>query len=698
MDSIEEWTDWRVARRTVVLALLALAVLILVSVSLLAATGNDGETRTSADGDNSYMADAEYVGSDRCADCHDDVRDTWMETPHAHAFAKATSGTVVGDFSTDPTLEVAPGVEVTLDLISNETGYYVDLDGTGTAVYKITHVQGAGKWLQVYLTARGETHYILPMAWANTLQTWVPFHTDQWYDATGAPKMASKSHVWDLQCVACHTVGAQVDYNETSGEWVASWEENGVACEDCHGPGSIHVSPPKGEERIDYIWKTTSSDLCGNCHVGASPVGKVGGMSPGYPLSADGRTIRPGDVHDDFFVLAPQLHPDGETAVGQANQYNDYLESHHFHTLTTIKEDEEGEDSCLQCHSTDYRLADEDERPTLETAKDDVECAACHDMHGTTEYANLRVDEWETCVQCHQNGDLGPGEEPMAPQKEVVLGEIPIDGLSGTPWMDGEVICVDCHMPDMGIRETAYDIPSHTFEFVSPQKSIDLGMPNSCTVSCHQGGTTGPSMTDEQALGHLEDWEEAIDALMEDADVAMMNASDAMARALDVGFTTAAVEAVNGSYVNARFAMEFIEEDASKAHNPTFQMKVLNYTIEKAGEVATALTPGRVQGFVKDGDGKAVQYAEVREGDVVWGTTSGDGGFDFDIAPGEHTFDVYKGKTKEKSFTVTVTAGDTVDAGTVKFKKDESGAFNMTLALAMLSLALVAVGMRRRRG
>ena len=169
------------------------------------------------DDDNSYMDDAEYVGSTRCSDCHDAPHGTWEDTNHAGAFAPATGDTVVADWTADPSFDLTPEVTVTPVLIENASGMFMDLDGEGTHVYQVTHVQGAGYWLQVYLTEIGNSRYILPLAWANTYQIWVPFHADEWYDPEGLPRMAEKHHVWDLLCGACHTSGFVVSFNETSG-------------------------------------------------------------------------------------------------------------------------------------------------------------------------------------------------------------------------------------------------------------------------------------------------------------------------------------------------------------------------------------------------------------------------------------------------------------------------------------------------
>jgi predicted CXXCH cytochrome family protein len=679
--------------------ILFLVLLLIVSVAFIAASGEDGEVRSVADGDNSYMDDALYEGSLRCEDCHEEHWDTWLQTPHAGAYGEANEETVVGDWTQDPTIEVAPGTDVTLVLTSNGTGLFVDLNGQGTHVYRVDEVQGAGLWLQVYLTVQGGSRYILPMAWANTLQRWIPFHADEWYDASGTPMMAAKSHVWDLLCVACHTVGAQVEFNSTTSEWVATWEEEGVGCEACHGPGSVHIKP-KGEDRLDFIWSTEDAVTCGNCHAGQTPVGQVGGMKTGYPLSAEGRTIRPGDVHDDFFTHTPNLHPDGETVRGQSEEYSDYITSRHSHSLTTLLGAEDRQDDCLVCHSTDYRLAEEGDEPTLDMAKHDIECALCHDMHGTENENNLRLDKWDTCVQCHRNGDIEPPDDPLPSQMEMVMGTIPIEGLAWFPWMEGEVICTDCHMPKMGVREAPYDIPSHTWRFVSPEKSIELGMPNSCTVSCHEAGSEEGLMTDEKALEWVELWKANSAEWILRAEENLTLAGSRLERAEDLGFPQDVVSAQNETFQEALWVLKFVKRDASMVHNPDFYQLLLEFSSEAALGVNRNLTAGMVSGEVIDADGKAVAGVDVRMDDRTWATTGSGGEFLFDIAPGDHTFGVWKDGTKEGTFTVTVDGGQTSDAGKIKFEGAEDGPDLLVYGVIVLvaAVVLIAVFMGLMRG
>jgi predicted CXXCH cytochrome family protein len=665
----------RAARAALVLAMAALLAFTLLTVA--------------QDDDNAYMDDAEYVGSARCYDCHDGIHDTWADTYHAGAFAPATGATVVADWTADASFDLAPGVPVTPELVENASGLFMDLDGEGTDVYQVTHVQGAGNWLQVYLTEIGNTRYILPLAWANTVQAWVPFHPEEWYDPDGTPRMAGKLHVWDLQCGACHTAGFAVAYNDTSGEYTGEWAEDGVTCESCHGPGSLHAKTPSGKKRIDYIWRTYDSGLCGNCHVGATPVGNVNGMPTGYPLNALGETIQPGDVHSDFYDLAPDLHPDGETVKGQAMQYNDYLTSRHEHSLTTLKEAEDRQDFCLMCHSTDYLLAEEGEEPDLATAEHDIECSLCHGMHGTSEENNLRLSKWDTCVQCHRNGDLGPGEDPLPPQKELVSGTIPIEGLEGEHWM-GDILCTDCHMPTMGVREVPYDIPSHTWYFISPSKSIELGMPNSCTVTCHGQGSAEGALTDEEAMEYIEDSIAAVEERVAATADALTAAKDAVDGAVAAGYSQEERDAANSTYTDAMFILDLVERDGTHFHNPDWQMEVLSYAIDLSAQVVVDLATGTVKGVVVDPDGKGQSGIDVSSDNRTWATTAADGSFQFDILPGDHTFALMDGDEKVGTFTATVISGQTADAGKVKLDEEGDGS-DLTLYIVVAIVVVIVV-------
>jgi predicted CXXCH cytochrome family protein len=381
-------------------------------------------------------------------------------------------------------------------------------------------------------------------------------------------------------------------------------------------------------------------------------------------------------------------------------QYNDYITSRHSHSLPTLLGAEGRQDFCLMCHSTDYVLAEEGDEPTLETAVHDIECALCHDSHGTQMENNLRLNKWDTCVQCHRNGDRGVGEDPLPSMKEMVEGTIPVDGLDGEQWMGGDVICTDCHMPAMGVRVVPYDIPSHTWHFVSPAESINLGMPNSCTVTCHGDGSPEGALTDAEALAYIEDANASYREWWLRASGNMTIAGDRLWDAFQFGFPKSLVDGYNETYEELEFVLAFVERDMSRVHNPEFRNDLLEHVYMEATSIHLNLTPGKVRGTLLDEDGKGLVAAEIRENGTVWYLTGPGGFFDIEIAPGDHTFEVWVDGKRRKAFDAEdVKAGQVTEVGKVKLKSKGDDGPGFGAAAIILALSIVyALGAWTKKG
>ena len=687
----------RVPVRTLKLAwgrfVLGIVLVVSVSLSIYGAPSEDVETRSNGPSDNSYMYAASYNGSTECGTCHVDTHDSWMRSLHPKKMRVADETTIVGDWDTDPVIPVGDG-DVTVSLSSNATGHFVDLDGTGQAVFRVEHVLGGGEWKQQYVTTIGQSRYILPIQWNVETGEWVGYDVTEWYDgATGEAKAVATDMSWDRRCAGCHATGVEVDYDDGTGEWIASYAELGIGCEACHGPGSLHIDPPTGQTRINTIWSTVDSAICGNCHNRGQSVGQLGGMTLGYPYSAGGDIIKPGDDHDRFFTPQGNYHPDGETSANHRQQYPDYIGHNHSMALDTILSSDLKAERCLKCHSTDYRLAPEDEKPSLSTAEFSIECVACHDPHGPTYEHMLRLPQEEVCTQCHQTFETEPGEVVHHPQAEMLAGTISIQEITGEPWMGGIYICTDCHMPKVATNAVDYDIASHRFYFISPDVGIQYDQPSSCTVSCHGPGQPGDPMTDEQVKSLIDGWKVQTTSLLAIANADLRAAKAVLDAAEGVGFTFGVFNASNQSYNKALLARDYVTEDGTMVHNHVFALQLLDYAIAISDEIVTALTPGTLKGTVHDGEGKAVSGATIREGDVVWATTGADGAFEFQVAPGERTFEVYEGDVKRNVFTAEAPTGGAVnDLGKVSFGKEDEG-FDLTLFLviAIVTAAIAVV-------
>ncbi len=226
-------------------------------------------------------------------------------------------------------------------------------------------------------------------------------------------------------CYPCHAVG----YGQPSGfvDLDTTPLLANVQCENCHGPGSNHVADPNNvhlELRLD-------ADLCGACH-----------------QSCHGLC---GDDH----------HP----------QFEQWSESQHKQALNTLWFDPDAEDSCLRCHSADYRLAAADAKPTLFEAQFGLDCVTCHDAHGTENAGQLRLPVRHLCAECHTMEDAVAGEIPRQAQVEMLHGqggyELDGDPLVAQPtehWWNVPRECAACHVStqDYGGPEQPVD-SGHTF-------------------------------------------------------------------------------------------------------------------------------------------------------------------------------------------------------------------------------------------
>ncbi len=227
-------------------------------------------------------------------------------------------------------------------------------------------------------------------------------------------------------CFPCHAVG----YGEPSGfvDLQTTPHLADVQCENCHGPGSNHAIDPDNVG-IDV---SLDSSLCGECH-----------------QSCHG-------------LCGVYYHP----------HFEQWSTSKHSMSLWDIRWLPEYEESCLQCHSTDYRLAPVDDKPPAPGVFYNLECVACHRPQGSPNASQLRIAPESLCAQCHTMGDASPGVEPDQAQFEFMHGAggfaldgTSFDGLYPTAFTALPGKCVFCH-----VYLEAYGGPDqpansgHTFE------------------------------------------------------------------------------------------------------------------------------------------------------------------------------------------------------------------------------------------
>ncbi|RME70236.1 MAG: hypothetical protein D6784_17030 [Chloroflexi bacterium] len=337
------------------------------------------------------QAAQEYVGSDRCGGCHEDIYFSWRQTLHARMVQDPASNpnAIVADFQ-----QSDPDLTFTRDEVAYTIG---------------------SRWKQLFITRQEDgTLTILPAQWNVASREWVPYRPEP-----GQPED------WRQACGSCHVTGLDTQ------TW--GFEEFGIGCESCHGPGGEHVSNPEKVKPYAQV----DDQVCGACHSrGRSPAGHP------YPES-----YRPGDTLTDHFTFTTaetDVWPDG-SARKNHQQYMDWQLGSLMAQATTT--------NCTSCH-------------------------AVHDPGAAQGQLVAPVND--LCLQCH--GD-----------KKVIVRHTP---FHDNAVRKRQFACTDCHMPKMAVSAEAYDIHNHSFLQPDPQASLDHGgldkMPNACST-CHTDRAEDPA-------------------------------------------------------------------------------------------------------------------------------------------------------------------------------------------------------------
>lgn len=482
-----------------------------------------------------------YVGSELCLMCHDGWRtkdySAWRDTQHAASYirpmtqwtlvpgkgvlantlGKPTDDFIAGlDFNTissafDDYKPNAPKLGV-------QSGTYTITIGqlTMPVIYLLQWRGPSGAWEQLYCvrvpvsdspTGSTEAVYSSPLFFTSD-GGWEAYSPESFYDDQGQPRydktamtaaVVANAESHDQNCVGCHTTAVRSMSQNARGEWTfkgftaiayqsnnpSYFDYNGdgsvelmnVGCESCHGPGSQHIMGNGNPAAIVNPAKLdahAANDVCGQCHavVSSVPAGTFGwpydetanqGWFPGSTASLS-----------SYMQDAEVWWPDNKTGM-DTSQYPELNEStkanNSFHPVR-----------CTECHapmaptSNNAQIVQSMNSGTTTIAtstSNDTLCLGCHATHApfdqitqaqVADYANQK-DAIGSVVSQHTH-------HPYAPER--------IMGLSR---------CTECHMAKTQGPDAALALHGHTFEAISPQKTLKYqdqgGMPNSCALSCH---------------------------------------------------------------------------------------------------------------------------------------------------------------------------------------------------------------------
>ena len=419
--------------------------------------------------------DVDYVGANECADCHRDIARRHDDSFHVLTLQEDEDA-ILADFEQgeDVRQVIFPG--------DDEPSVFDEGD--------VAYVVGTGRYVQRYLYEVDRNEYrVLPAEWDVMAGEWRPLElADSWDDP---------AYDWEQSCAFCHTTGLDLERER--------WEDDGVQCETCHGPGEEHaelagdVGRRPSEEELAEVRAAINSGIdpqtCGQCHSrGVSNDGRP------YPTG-----YYPGGELSEHFTLVGTDEANHWWPTGHASlkymQYNEWINSSHALSLVNMLESENADDTCLTCHSADsgyiaqltaeFEAGDRESAPpsapTLETAQYGVTCISCHNPHVENELsADLVQETYTLCVSCHSNAAVQEGFHH--PVQEMWEGVAVIDEVSPEPGIhylaeDGPT-CVTCHAATVPVD--AGQRSSHSLAPIMPGVAVTVDVLEDSCSGCHE--------------------------------------------------------------------------------------------------------------------------------------------------------------------------------------------------------------------
>lgn len=428
-----------------------------------------------------------YVSSDTCRACHPSQYASWHASYHRTMTQVASARTVVTSFD-GVSIDNAPGGPMHLEQHGEELwAEFADPDdGAADAPRRIKRqvVMATGSHnQQIYWYTTGNSRVLgqLPAIWLVAERTWIPRRAAIMAPPTSAH--ISETGAWNGICVACHSTDGRPDLDAPLGSKPASSltagtraAEFGVACEMCHGPGSVHADANRNPLRRYRLHFQTgasddtivqparldprrASDVCGQCHA----FWEFSDAQSERDANSRGLPYRPGhDLAATRFIVQPTKNLDSPAmkallaadagfvrdvfwsdgmvrATGR--EYNGLLESPCFKNAGA---DTRRTMTCFSCHAM-HQTAD-DRRPTRDWANGQLAVPAIGNG---------------ACVNCHA------GTNDHSHHRAQSAGSS----------------CVECHMPHTtyGLLKT---IRSHQISSPSASATVETGRPNACNL-CH---------------------------------------------------------------------------------------------------------------------------------------------------------------------------------------------------------------------
>jgi tetratricopeptide (TPR) repeat protein len=362
------------------------------------------ETVAPADSYLNHSDSAHYVGMTACRSCHEAVYQTFIRTGMGQSIAAATRTKSSAAFDRPPVYDKFSDLYYKPSWRGNEM-YMTEYRLSGGETLhkrseKVDYIIGSGQHTNSHITSVNRYLYQMPLTYYTQKKKWdLPPGFENGHNTRFSRKIG-------MECMSCHS--ALPEHVQGSENKFSSVPE-GINCERCHGPGSVHVNQRRTSAPVDTSRYTDYSivnparlsverqiDVCQRCHLQGNMVLKEGksfaDFRPGMKLSDFISVFIPRYTGaDDAFIMAS--HAD------RLKQSACFIRSAARTTPDSSLKPYKNALTCITCHNPHVSVRE------TGTELFNKACLNCH-MPGsaatlsiTAAHAGIKV--WNDCVKCH---------------------------------------------------------------------------------------------------------------------------------------------------------------------------------------------------------------------------------------------------------------------------------------------------------
>jgi tetratricopeptide (TPR) repeat protein len=378
---------------------------------------------------------AHYVGINTCRQCHDAIYQTFIKTGMGQSFDSASRKKSAGKFDSHTVIYDKQsnfyyhpfwrGNKYFIKEFRLEKG-----DTTYSRTEQVSFIIGSGQHTNSHIfNTQGYLHQ-MPMTFYTQKGFWdLPPGFENGSNTRFSRKIG-------LECMSCHNaypdfvIGSENKYNRVM---------NGIDCERCHGPGSIHVDRKQHGEKIDTSLYTDYSivnpgkltvdrqfDVCMRCHLQGDAV-----LKPGKSFY----DFRPGQKLSDFITVFMPKYKGAE---------DQFIMASHAARLKMSK-----------CFMKSMERAQQEKGNALRPYKNALTCVTCHNPHVSVKVTGKEVFN-TACRNCHASGKTD-GTCSESPKARMLVSDN----------------CVSCHMPRSGSTDIPH-VTVHDHYIRKPEKPADI--------------------------------------------------------------------------------------------------------------------------------------------------------------------------------------------------------------------------------